>query len=344
MLSRRGLVALGALAGVLLAGALALLFLGTGSDAASGPGTGPAGHVPSGTTSVIPAPARGPQPPAQGAWVGAWVKPSLPTQNGLVAGVASFERSLGRPLDVVQVYHQWDDDFPSPADIDFAAQGRTLLISWSGTDTRVITSGRFDDAIRQRAEEVKALGRPVLLRWRWEMNRPNLQGSIWSPADYVQAWKHIRAIFTQVGATNAGWVWCPIAEDFLATNGPAYYPGDDEVEWLCTDVYPGPDYHAFADVSAEFMTWAAAHGKPLIVGEYGAEDKAPGQRKQWLTEAAAFFKDHPQIKAVVYFDARHQEAGRDRDFTLMPGTGPMQAFQTMASDPWFTVKQQEGSG
>ncbi|MGZ4536473.1 MAG: glycoside hydrolase family 26 protein [Nocardioidaceae bacterium] len=343
MLSRRGLVALAAVAAVLLAGALAILFVGDGGEAASDTGSGPTPSVPTETTSVLPALARGPQPPDQGAWVGAWVKPSLPTQSGLVAGVASFEQAIGRPLDVVQVYHQWDDEFPSPADVDFVRQGRTLMISWSGTDTRVITSGRFDAEIRQRAEAVKALGAPVLLRWRWEMNRPNLQGSIWSPADYIAAWKHIRAIFTQVGATNAGWVWCPLADDFRASGGPAYYPGDDQVEWLCADVYPGPDYRSFADVSAEFMSWAATHEKPVIIGEYGAEDKAPGQRRQWLTDTTAYFRDHAQIKAVVYFDARHTEAGRDRDFTLVAGTGPMQAFRAMAAEPYFSVKQQ-GSG
>src|SRR5205085_362734 len=141
---------------------------------------------PSTTTTASTGPvftvARGPQPPAAGAWLGAWVKPRIPTQVGLVAAEHTFEGQLGRPLDVVQVYHQWDDDFPSAADVQFVRSGKTLMISWAGTDTRVITSGRFDELIRDRAEAIKALGTPVLLRWRWEMNRPNLQGSIWSPA------------------------------------------------------------------------------------------------------------------------------------------------------------------
>ena len=131
----------------------------------------------------------------------------MPTQSGQIAAVAKFEKDLGRPLDVVQVYHQWDDDFPSDADKEFVAQGRTLLLSWAGADTRVIVNGRYDAAIKARAEEIKALGAPILLRWRWEMNRPNLAGSVWSAADYVAAWKHIRKIFTDVGATNAAWVW-----------------------------------------------------------------------------------------------------------------------------------------
>jgi hypothetical protein len=337
VLTRKGAIAFFSAVAVLLTAAYLLLFGGSSADT---PGVGPGSDASSATappgSGNLPAVHRGPLAPATGALLGAWVKPDLPTQSGTVDAVSDFESSLGRPLDIVQVYHQWGEDFPSPADVALVRKGRTLLLSWSGTDTRLITSGRFDTMIRQRAEEVKALGVPILLRWRWEMNRPNLQGSIWTPADFVAAWKHIRAIFTEVGATNAGWVWCPIATDFDATDGPAYYPGDDQVEWLCEDVYPGPDYDSFATVSNEFMSWAEAHRKPVIIGEFGAEDKAPGQRKTWFADAFEYVVAHPQIKALVYFDARRADSsGRVRDFTLQPRTGPMEEFQSMALNPYF---------
>jgi len=315
------------------AAALAVLFTG-GNDTSSGSNRPPP-PVPT-RTSVEPV-ARGPQPPATGAWTGAWVRPAIKSQQGLIDGVASFERTLGRPLDVVQDYHAWNDYFPNQADKAFIKQGKVLLLSWAGTDTRVIESGQYDELIRQRAEAVKALKVPILLRFRWEMNRPNLQASMWSPADYVNAWKHVRQIFTEVGATNAGWVWCPLATDFDATNGAAYYPGDDQVDWLCTDVYPGQDWSSFADVSAEFMAWAAAHPKPIIIGEYGAEDLG-SQRDSWLRAIPAYVKQHPQIKGLVYFDALHTEKGKERDFSLQPGTAALQAFQAMAMDPYFRPK------
>ena len=56
------------------------------------------------------------------------------------------------------------------------------------------------------------------------------------PGDYVAAWRHVHDIFTQVGATNATWVWCPYVE--LAPElGPLarYYPGDDYVDWTSLD-------------------------------------------------------------------------------------------------------------
>ena len=342
MLSRRGrLLVLGVAVAMV---ALAFVLLSGGYGGVASPDDGrpvPTVNVPIASGPSAP-PERGPAPPSTGAWVGAWVKPEVPTQSGQIAAVAKFEQNLGRQLDVVQVYHQWEDDFPSDADKAFVAQGRTLLLSWNGADTRVITSGRYDNAIKARAEQVKALGVPILLRWRWEMNRPNLAGSVWSAADYVAAWKHIRKIFTDAGATNAAWVWCPIATDFGSTDGPAFYPGDGEVEWLCTDVYPGPDYLSFAQVSAEFLAWAASHDKPVLIGEYGAEDEQPGQRLAWLNGTAAFVKTHPQVKGLVYFNARHADGGRDRDFSLVPGTGPWRAFMSMVKDPYFNT--QPGGG
>jgi hypothetical protein len=334
-LSRRGgpVAAVAALVVMLVAGVLLLNGPGgvAGTDA-SAPNPSLT-RVPT-TPPDLAAPARGPAPPSSGAWVGAWVKPDVPTQAGRVAAVARFEREIGRPLDIVQTYHS-TEDFPADADLDFVQQGKTLMISWSGDDTRVIVSGRDDALIRARAQGIKAMGVPLMLRWRFEMNRPNLQASVWSPNDFVAAWKHVRAIFTAVGATNAAFVWCPLATDFDATQGPAYYPGDDQVEWICTDVYPGPDYSSFADVAGPFMMWASTHAKPVIIGEYGAEDKDGGNQAQWIADAGTYAKAHPQIKAMVYFEAESANNGKSRNYTISGTGAPLQAFRSMALQPYF---------
>jgi beta-mannanase len=270
--------------------------------------------------------------------VGAWVKPATESQQGRIDAVGRLEAAIGRPLDVVNVYHQWADDFPTASDFQFVQQGKILMISWNGNDIRGILSGSQDAVITARASALKRLGEPVLLRWRWEMNRPNLQKSIGSPGDYIAAWKHIRTIFAAVGATNVGWVWCPLATNFSATNGPAYYPGDDQVDWLCTDVYPGPTDASFASVSAEFMTWAASHTKPIVIAEYGSESSNP-DKAQWITAAAAYARGNSQIKAMVYFDADRVENGVDRNFRLEGTTGPLQAFHAMVTNTYFDQRK-----
>ena len=72
----------------------------------------------SGTDSV----ARGPEPPVQGAWVGAWVKPEIPTQAGRLSAVADFEAAINRPLAVAHTFHKWIEEFPGAADMELAKQ------------------------------------------------------------------------------------------------------------------------------------------------------------------------------------------------------------------------------
>jgi hypothetical protein len=264
------------------------------------------------------------------------VKPLKAGQVGRIDAVADFERTTGRNLDLVHVYHPWTDAFPDEADREFLKQGKQLMISWSGTNTAQILAGTYDDLIRSRATDLKALGQPVLLRWRWEMNRPNLDATVGSPAEYVKAWKHIHAIFQQVGATNVGWVWCPLAGNFTVTNAPAYYPGDHQVDWLCADVYAIGTDRSFADVAGDFMTWAAAHAKPIVIAEYGSEKTDGAAKAAWISGATAYAQAHPQIKAMVYFDAdRADDHGVQRDFRVTTDPAVLQAFQAMLKNPWF---------
>lgn len=281
---------------------------------------------------------RGPRPPGRGALLGAWVKPDDFTQAGRVAAVERFEAEIGRELDVVHVFRAWEEEFPTPADVAYAQRGSVLMVSWAGTDSRVVTSGRYDDRIRERAVALKALGVPVLLRWRWEMNRPNLQASVWSPADYVAAWRHVRAIFTDVGADNVGWVWCPLARDFIETRGGEYYPGDDQVDWLCADAYPGPTYDPLGVVLDPFLQWAAGHPRPVIIGEFGARENGPGARAAWLRDAHHYLRRQPQVKGAVYFHAR-QTSPPAYDLTLTGYPEALAAFRTIAMDPHFSPRR-----
>jgi len=287
---------------------------------------------------VLPAqPPRSPQAPRTGAWVGAWVRPALPTVQGRLAAVADFEHQLGRPLDVSHVYHQWDDDFPAEDDRALAAAGHTVLLSWAGTDTRQIQAGLYDDVIRARARDLRAWGVPVLLEWRWEMDRPNLQAEVWSPADYVAAWQHLRAVFRQEQVDNVGWVWCPLATGFVDGRAPAFYPGDAEVDWLCADTYPGRTLQPFATAVGPFLDWAAGHPQPVLIGEFGMK-KTLGERERqrWLVETGEFVMTRPQIKGLVYFDADRSDSTSDPfDTSLRQAPGSMAALARVAASPWF---------
>jgi hypothetical protein len=319
------------LAAVLVVVVAGLLSRPSAPSASRSPGAVPA---PRASTTVNPATA--PAPPARGAYLGAWVGPDVYTQANEISAVDSLQTVLGHKLSIVHTYLKWQAPFPTPSDMAFVRQGSTLLISWAGTDTRQITSGADDNWIRTRARQIKALGKPVFLEWRWEMDRPNLRSQEHSGADYVAAWDHIRAIFSAVGVTNAAWVWCPTAAGFSDGQAAAFYPGNNEVDWICADAYPEYGTNAsFAATVTPFLAWASKHGKPVMIGEFGVpESYGAQQRAQWLRAAQHVVLADQQIKALLYFDANPPGQGPAGRYAL-GDTAALSAFRAIADQPYF---------
>lgn len=278
------------------------------------------------------APYSGPLVPATGALLGAYVKPARYTAPEQITAVQSFEHQVGHKLGIVHVYHPWASPFPSPADTYFADSGQVLLLTWGGEpDTLAIVHGNYDAMIRTRAIALKALGRPVLLEWRHEMDRPDLQAAMHSPADYISAWEHIRAIFTSVGATNVSWVWCPTAWGFQTGRAAAYYPGDNQVDWIGADAYSATPAEPLSGVLQRFLSWAAQHPKPIVIGEFGvAGDQA--RWASWFTQVGEIARQHPQIKALAYFDSTPASGGQ----TLAGHPSAVASFGRLLDQAYFT--------
>jgi hypothetical protein len=272
--------------------------------------------------------------PARGAYFGARVRPSRYTQDATIAAVHRLQREIGRRLDIVHVYLKWHQPFANKSDRAFLRQGSTLLLSWSGADTRAIAAGAYDSWIRRQAAEIRATHKKIFLEWRWEMDRPGLSAQIHSAADYIAAWDHIRAIFTRQHVDNVAWVWCPTGRGFVPDHAAGYYPGNNEVDWICADVYPGPGpYRSFASVAQPFLSWAAHHPKPIMIGEYGVpQTYQPKQRAQWLWGVARTVRSDSQIRAVVYFDGNAHQS-----YALQPGSPALQAFRRIAREGYFNL-------
>lgn len=297
----------------------------------SSPAAVPPGHSPAVSVNT------GPKPPDQGAWLGAWVRPQNATPAGRAEAFANFERLTNAQLTIAHMYHEWTEEFPGAPEEALGTEADLLMISWQGTDTRSTAMGIYDNLIRQRAEKIKQYARPLLIRYRWEMDRPNLAASVHSPEDYIAAWRHVRGIFTEVGATNAGFVWCPHVQGFVEKdrNAAAYYPGDDQVDWLCADVYAGPNFDSFTSQMNMFMSFASKIPRPILVGEFGVTDRgSPEQAAAWLRDVKRYTMDHPQVRALVYFAAK-QDRKPVYDTTLADGGPDLTAFREMAEDPYF---------
>ena len=278
------------------------------------------------------------RPPAAGVLLGAWVKPSVFTQPARIDAVSAFESALGRRLDIVNTYRRFDEPFPTLSDKAFAQSGRILMLSWAIDDTRVITSGTQDPAVHAWARRIRDFGHPILLRFRWEMDRPNLQAAMWSPEDYIDAWKHVRDIFAAEHATNVSWTWCPTVEGFAGGYAQAFYPGDEDVDWTCVDAYAGRQLRPFGELLRPFLTWAADHPKPIIIGEFGVSAAwGSAGRAKWLADAATVIEHNPQIKAVSYFNSNPDGNRPDQQFLLSDDPPALAAFTTIARSGYFNA-------
>ncbi|MFD0594551.1 hypothetical protein ACFQZ4_20735 [Catellatospora coxensis] len=121
---------------------------------------------------------------------------------------------------------------------------------------------------------------------------------------------------------------------------PDYYPGDDQVDWTCVDVYAGSELTPLADLLEPFLHWAAAHPHPIMIGEYGVSRAwTAGQRASWLRDATTVFRRNTQIKAVLYFesnpDNRTPPANSPSAPTPTPSkpSAPPPTTPTSAADP-----------
>ncbi|MGH8998932.1 MAG: glycoside hydrolase family 26 protein [Acidimicrobiia bacterium] len=250
-----------------------------------------------------------------------------------------LEERLGRKVDINHHFYPWDEVFPTDLERWDHDHGRIPMISWNGRGpyARDIADGDHDELIVDRARRVRAFGDHVMIRWFWEMDGVKKARWAGDPEDYIAAWRHIHRIFAAEGATNVSWIWCPNASAFEDGEAQAFYPGAAYVDWICGDGYnwaPGRDgdpWESFDEIFGGFYAWASQRGKPIMVGEYGVQERRRGDKADWIAEVVAVSKTrYPLIRAYVYFNA-----DQDYDWRMDTSDTSTEAFRAMANDPWF---------
>ena len=186
-------------------------------------------------------------------------------------------------------------------------EGRDLLLTWNGTNASQILNGSNDEWIRQHARELSSLSDTIKLRF-W--HEPDVRYKVnWiegDPQNFIDSWHYVRQIFAEENANNIEWVWCPTAWNW-DEQGALFYPGDAHVDWICADGYSGFDLdrplEPIADQFTAFQRWADQHPtKPIIIAEFGATARGPGERAEWVRGIDDWVNASPNIRAVVYFD------------------------------------------
>jgi Glycosyl hydrolase family 26 len=279
--------------------------------------------------------------PGDGALLGAWTKPRTGwAADDYKAAWHDLERDLGRTLDIQQHYYTFAEPFPSWREPYDLAHGRIPLVSWRGIRSTRIANGSVDATIRARARGVAALGDPIFLRYSAEMDGTRNEGWIQGPDNFVRAWRHIHNVFDAEGATNAVWVWCPNASGFTWGDAREYYPGGRYVDWICADGYnwapgeAGAQWRSFGDIFEDWYRFGVAKDRPLMIGETGAQEGAPGAKAAWIDQARQQMKQRfPAIRAFVYFNADN-----DYPWWIDSSASSLEAFRRLAQDPYFRTR------
>jgi mannan endo-1,4-beta-mannosidase len=273
------------------------------------------------------------------AYWGAWIGSQLTGEEAPfdMGAVTAFEEQAGKAPSLVEFAQPFvhclaggcsTEFFPTAPFEAIRERGAIPFFSWSSQAIPAkrdepefqladVVEGRYDGLIRRYAEAAKAWGYPFFLRFNWEMNG---NWFAWAaaangndPGEYVAAWRHVHDIFSEVGATNATWVWCPYAdsEGDLEPLAPLY-PGNEYVDWTCLDVYnwgpsadPNRPWQSFAELagpSYREITKEIAPGKPMIIGETASSEHG-GSKAEWIAQMFADLPQRfPRIHGLIWFD------------------------------------------
>ncbi|GAB1640971.1 glycosyl hydrolase [Krasilnikovia sp. MM14-A1259] len=338
-LTRRGVLGLGALAAV---PAVTLVVHEAGSSKSKAAGPRAPSASPSQPHSSPAAPpvvtkGGGPVPLVAGkVLLGSYLALSGMTMR---QSLELRDRQLGRPQRLINLFYEWTDNLPNR--LPDLPERAVPMISWRGTKYSAVNGGAADALIARAARRIAQYGRPVMLRYAWEMN------GFWfpwggaknddDPDGYIACWRRVHRIFRQAGARNVSWVWSPNwhsdpAEDW---NTPqAYYPGDEYVDWVGISGYnlhrESPET-LFDGIYQRYAT-----RKPIAVTEVGSVDRGGSTKADWITLFAQWVQNRPAVGAVTWFDT-DTHPGYNEKWRIDTDPQSLAAYRAMATSERFSA-------
>ena len=217
------------------------------------------------------------------------------------------------------IFSHWGNDpqFPSGYGPTVRDQGKTLVLFWEAVDYNrpygsqpeysydAVIRGDLDQFFKNYAAGAKAYGGPVILipysefngDWfPWGVNIGNN-----SPQKLVQAFRHIRVLFS--GAPNVKFGWVPNAEAGGNDNISAAYPGDAYVDYVGVDGFNfgGGEELTFSQLFGSTLSRLTQFNKPAMVFSMGTH--AASNKAAWITDALTVqIPKYPQVKGWLWFN------------------------------------------
>ena len=235
-------------------------------------------------------------------------------------------------------YASWDNDlaqFITAYGINtWPSQGIVPEITWQPTQSggtvtfTGINNGLYDGYLKKSADELRAFGSPVFLRPFHEFNGKwypwglaNQVASMSTDAAFVQAWRRIRTIFSQEGASNVKFIWC-FSRTSIQSNTvgawdypPNSYPGDQYVDWIGFDSYnhatgTSGTWQTFDQTVAKSYALAVSISgkKPVMWAEGATNEYGDGgaMKAGWVnamfSELSSGSNPYPNLRAITWFE------------------------------------------
>ncbi|MGK5681824.1 CBM96 family carbohydrate-binding protein [Actinoplanes sp. URMC 104] len=275
-----------------------------------------------------------------------------------------WEKLSGRTSTIFHTYHKGDEVFPTKSEIAMTAEAaapRVLLTNWKiayGSSWAKVAKGEQDKRIDAFAARAKAYGKKFFLVLNHEPENDVVAhaGSGWEAKDFAAMYRHTILRLRAQGVTNVVNVLAYMGnEKWMAQSWwKDLYPGDEVVDWIGLDSYVSAEpgyyhYGKFNDLLDRAPTggglgwyaWATTQhaSKPIMVAEWGAYHRVGkiAEKAPVYNSVLAELAKRPGIKAIVYFDTKHDDEG-DRDISINSTATALAAFKKLAADPIFKVK------
>jgi len=296
----------------------------------------PAGAATAAQPTVAPAPPPAATASYWGAWIGSQLTGESPPWD--MSAVDRFAQLAGKGPSVVEYSSPFTecegsscrpDHFPSEEMTAIRNYGAIPFFSWGSQSTPLegsvepafsltrLIAGDYDAYLKEFAAAAREWGHPFFLRFDWEMNGnwfPWGEGTNGNgPGEFVAAWHHVHDIFTEAGATNASWVWCPYAFPKGGLGAlKRSYPGNAYVDWSCLDGYncgnnkvnphPWRSFDAIFRHAYDQIVKKIAPKKPMILAEMASGGTARAKAR-WITNMFSSLKGHyRRIRGLIWFD------------------------------------------
>jgi hypothetical protein len=223
-----------------------------------------------------------------------------------------------------------------------------------------IIKGDFDPQLKAWARDAASFGKPVMAEYGPEVNGDwfpwngsyNGAGTTTGfgdpkkadgPERFVAAYRHIIDVMRQEKAYNVSWVFHVDVYGFPDepwNSMPAYYPGDDYIDWLAVSAYGAQDpaddgAQSFRDLVDAGYTGLAkvSPTKPIIVAEMGTDVRNTLTDPAVWSKAALtdmFAKRWPRLAGFCWWDERWANDGdpaNDSDMRIQDSPAVTKIFR-----------------